>query len=713
MILITIVFFLLSVGQEGHPFLFLTRDFVNEVRTAKSGQAPMFDVSLRKCISLADSAVALGTDVQFPKEATGEGTSALYDFYQEALKSCSTAWQMTGEKKYLEWTRNLLLSCSAIYPKLGWHPESHRSGEPGRLYYQMLDDCEFSVAAALAYDCVYDSLKEKERKAIENGFLLPAARFLMEGTPENPKNEFVFNRMHNHGTWAIAAVGFTGLVTGNKELVEKSLYGTDLSGEKGGLLRQIDQLYSPDGYYCEGAFYAGYALIPALLYAQCLDRVMPELDIFHRNGGALLKSASAMFSLSYAGHFFKMNDSCRRNFSMSDYLYAVDIIYGRDPSQKWLLDIARRWQSDVLLCRAGYRVAADIAAGEEEKFTLKSSIIRDGPDGSSGAVMVLRSSGAEDADVVTMKACGQGGYHGHFDRLGITYFAEGEEVLTDYGYARFPGLSLKNNGMYTPMNRSYAMTTVGHNTLVIDGRSQFEGVTPYALPHSPRILAFDGGGTEVQYMGALDSTAYPGIRFERWTALISLPSLEKPFVADVIIAESDSLHDFDLPFHHQGQMMRLSVPYQYSAGVMEPLGDGYGYQHLLVEAKAHGVDGMISYTWLQGTRFHTVSTAADSDTEVMLLRAGANDPDFILDRHPVFMVREKGKKKHVFASCIETHGHYDSSSESSSNVLSSCRGIEVSDISDGSVRVKFVFPEEETVVEIESLYEVRIYNQIK
>lgn len=669
-----------------HPFLYLTSDFVRQYRLSGRGAAPLFDRSLADEIALADKAIASGTDIPVPKEASGEGSSNVFNFHRQALQAAAAAWQFTSDKKYAEWIRDILLAYSKMYPTLGWHPESGHSGEPGRLYYQMLDDCEWTVRAAMAYDCIYDFLSRKERKQIENDLLIPSARFLMEGTADNPKNEFVFNRMHNHGTWADLAVGFVGLVTGTDEFVSKSLYGTDLSGQHGGLLQQIDELFSPDGYYYEGAYYQGYALIPMLMYAQCLDRVMPELDIFHRNGSALLKSAEAMFSLSYRGRFFKMNDSGPQRIDSPGNAYAIDIVYAADPSQKKLLSIAGGMMKKVLVCEAGYKTALDIRKGEAEEMNFGSMMIRDGKDGGAGAIMVLRSSDGQD--VLTLKACGQGGYHGHFDKLAISYFSDGDEVIRDYGFARYPSLSWKENGRYTALNRSYAMTTVAHNTLVVDTTSHFGGVTPHALPYSPRVLGFNADKPEFQYMGAVDSCAVPGVRMERWCAMVKADFLEKPVVIDILRASGESGHLYDLPFHYEGQLMNLSVPMENNDGVMRPAGSSAGYRHLWKEAGAKGADGAVSLTFLQGERFHTVTTLTDPATEISLLRLGANDPDFILDRHPALMLRKKGRSV-SFVSCIETHGRYDRGTEHAADVKPSCRDIRISEDNGTSVRFTF------------------------
>jgi len=60
-----------------------------------------------------------------------------------------------------------------------------------------------------------------------------------------------------------------------------------------------------------------------------------------------------------------------------------------------------------------------------------------------------------------------------------------------------------------------------------------------------------------------------------------------------------------------------------------------------------------------------------------MLRLGANDPDFNLRNETAFLIREKARKNHTFATSIETHGEYDVVMETSSNLTSSCEEVKV------------------------------------
>ena len=613
-----------------------------------------------------------------------------------ALEDCAQAFALGGDKRYARWCGDFLEKAAAEYGRLGYHPESYLSGEPGRMFWQVLDDATWAMYAAGAYMKVRSSLQERQCKAIEDSLFRPIAGFLMYGTEDNPKNNFVFNRIHNHGSWLVAAVGALGFALGDRTLVDKALLGTDLSGCNGGFLKQLDELFSPDGYYVEGVAYQRYALIPCLYFAKLLDRERPELHIFERNSGALLKSADAFLAQSYDGTFFLVNDCDVKSFSSADLTSSLCTIYSRDTSRKWLLDIIARYAGRVTPDEDGRLVSHDIAAGKAEPAVPHSCRLSDSAGGNAGAMMVLRDApeGGHDGPTLCLKACGQGGYHGHFDRLSATYYDHGNAILKDYGSARYTGIPQKNGGRYTPLNRSYAMTTVAHNALVVDRRSHYGGVTPAAIPYSPRVIAFDGDPSDgLQYMSAVDSTAYEGVRMERWLALVGLPFLERPLVADIVIADSDAPHTYDLPYHYDGQMMALNADYRRAGDCLRPAGADFGYQHLWLEAEARMAVGPVRYSWLCGERMYSISTAvsgASGPVGIYILRSGAEDPDFVLRSEPAYMLSAEGSGRVVFASCLESHGHYRIQDEIYSGLAPSNTGVAV-ECGEAGVIVRYSF----------------------
>ena len=102
-----------------------------------------------------------------------------------------------------------------------------------------------------------------------------------------------------------------GYAMRDSELVEMALRGTKRDGD-GGFLRQLDLLFSPDGYYMEGPYYLRYALMPFYLFAEAVERHQPELGIYERRGRILKKALYSALRTAYPnGAFPPINDASR------------------------------------------------------------------------------------------------------------------------------------------------------------------------------------------------------------------------------------------------------------------------------------------------------------------------------------------------------------------------------------------------------------------
>lgn len=674
-------------AAAGHPSLLLTRSGVEQMRAGR-GSIPAFDAAIEKTIAGAEAALASPVVVPEPRDGGGGYTHERHKLNYYEMVDCGIAYQLTGERKYARRVADMLSAYAALYPTLGFHPVT-LSKTPGRLFWQTLNESVWLVHTAMAYDCVYDALTPQERERIERDLFRPMADFLMNGMEGNRGNNAVFNRMHNHATWATSAVGMIGMAMGDEGLVKKALYGSDETGLKGGFIRQLDYLFSPDGYFTEGAYYQRYAIWPFMVFAQCIAHNRPELEIFAYRDGILLKAVSTLLQLAYDGRFMRFNDALVKGYDAQELVYAVNIAYNADPANKMLLDVAQRYQQWVLPTDAGYAVARDIARGEARPLLLHSALYRDGRRGDEGGVAVIRSMDPALNSAVTLKATSHGLSHGHYDKLTLAYYDNGHEILCDYGAARWLNIEAKYKGHYTRENKSFAMQTVAHNTLVVDEASHFGADIDAASDCHADIRFADFAREDVQAVSAEDTHAYPGVRMIRTVAYVTTPFLQYPLILDVLRAESAEAHRYDYPVWYGGHLVSLDFPYEKALTEMRTLGEANGYQHLWKEAAGRNeADGTSCFTWIAGDRFYSLSTATTPASELVLARAGANDPDFNLRAEKVYMVREQAKKDHTFFSSLETHGTYDLQVEQSANLTSSCRGVHLaSDTADYTVAV--------------------------
>ncbi|MFT3753730.1 MAG: alginate lyase family protein [Paludibacter sp.] len=668
-VILTFSLFTVLAGQ--HPGLFLTSTGVKEIRTSL-GKYQTFDKSYNELKQLADNALTKEIEVPVPKDGGGGYTHEKHKNNYYEMNAAGIMYQLSGNKKYAQFVNSMLLKYAALYPSLGTHPAAN-SETPGRLFWQTLNDAVWLVHTANAYDCVYDFMSKNDRQFVEKNLFYPMAEFISNG---NPENYAVFNKMHNHGTWATSAVGMIGYVMGDKELVSKALYGSNKDG-KTGFIRQLDVLFSPDGYFTEGPYYQRYSIWPFMTFAQVIQNQQPELKIFSYRDNILQKAVNTLLQCAYNGEIFFMNDALLKTYQTQEIVYAVDIAYKNNPANKQLLDIARQ-QRAFIVSDAGLATAKALYQKEQKTFQYKSILLHDGAKGNEGGIAILRTGEANKQTCLTFKATSHGLSHGHYDKLSIALYDNGNDILSDYGAARFLNIEPKSGGGYTKENHSFAAQTIAHNTVTVDEKSDFNGDIKVSSKNHSDIQYCSLSNPNVQIISGIEKNAYKGVELQRTTALVSDNKLIKlPFVIDVFRVNSDSAHVVDFPFYYKGQMVSTNFKYQKNITELKPLGLKNGYQHLWLEATGTTDKPNACFTWVNGNRFYSITSLTTSGTELFHTRIGAGDPNFNLRNDPCFMLRQPNVKNHTFVSLIEPHGQYDLSKEITSGFETSIKNIEV------------------------------------
>jgi hypothetical protein len=335
-----------------------------------------------------------------------------------------------------------------------------------------------------------------------------------------------------------------------------------------------------------------------------------------------------------------------------DYGY---YLYGKNPE---LLALAEA-QGRVTLDAAGKAVSDAIAAGKAKPFRPTSTLFTDGADGKEGGVAVLRAYGAEEdhATVLLFKYAAQGMGHGHFDRLGYSFYNEDGEVVQDYGSARWVNIDQKGGGRYLKENKTWAKQTVAHNALVVNQTSHFEGKISKAENFHPDLYASDLSNPDLQLVSATENNAYPGREMHRSMWLLKDEAFQEPLLINVLRTRGPATASFDMPLWYKGQMLENNCDCKTNS-VLEPLGTKHGYQHLWTEANCAPKDGLLKFNWMHNGRFFTQTSVSEANDEVLLVRLGANDPEMNLRRAPGLIHRRSGVANTTFVSVLETHGSY-------------------------------------------------------
>ncbi len=677
-----------AVANSTHPNLVITRDGVSAMK-ASLGSVPLFDESLETTMNLVDEEIALGIDVPVPKDLAGGYTHERHKANFFTMQKAGVLFQITGDEKYATYVKDMLLQYAAIYPQLDRHPAT-RSYARGKFFWQCLNDANWLVYTAQAYDCIYDWLDNDTVEKLNKELFRPYADFL---SLENPK---FFNRLHNHSTWGNAAVGMIGLVMDDEELIERALYAFDINSESGlvdndggslnlkgyksgGFLAQIDHSFSPDGYYTEGPYYQRYAMYPFLIFAQALNNKVPELKILAYRNGLLLKAVDALINQTNAqGEFFPINDAQKgMSLSSRELVNAVSMAYHYGGNDTGLLSIIEK-QGRVPLNDSGLNAARAIADGKATAFKYKSVELRDGAAGDEGAIGIVRA----DNLILVMKYAKHGMGHGHFDRLGFLLYDENGEVIQDYGSARWVNIEHKDGGGYLKENHSWAKETIAHNTLVVNKDSHFDHNVK-AADKFPGTPYFFSSGDDLHIVSAKELNAYEGVEMHRTMAVLEIESLENPLVLDLFSVSAPEGTRYDLPVYYLGEFMSSNQEFD-TNNELSPMGTNDGYQHLWAEAQSQLKGDMMQFTWFNKKSFFTMTTAIQEGDEAIMTRIGANDPHFNLRRDPGLMLRRSAGNT-LFASLYEKHGSYDYATERPLNLFSSIAGFETLHESDSYV----------------------------
>jgi len=679
---ITVLLLLLrTTANAQHPNLVLTKEDVRELK-GSLGKVPMFDKVFEKAKKSIDAALKEPIDVPIPKDPAGGYTHTRHQENYKEMYLAGIMYSVTGEKKYAGFIRDMLNKYATIYPTLPLHPAA-KGESPGKLFWQSLNETVWLFYTIQAYDCVYNWLTPQERQNYEDNIFRPMCKFFIADTRQQ------FDLIHNHGTWMDAAVGMVGYVLKDKKLVEQALYGSKIDSTAG-YMKQLQILISPDGYYTEGAYYARYALMPFFLFAKVIQNNQPEMKIFQYRNQILKKFLYASLQMTYTnGNFFPINDALKeKNFLSVEIVDALDITYQEYEHDNSLLSIAKK-QNTVMLDGAGLSIAKALEdTGNIKNFPYKSEDFSDGPDGKSGGLDILRSGLLSDEECLVFKYTSHGLSHGHFDKLSYLFYDAGKEILQDYGSARFLNIEQKDGGRYLLENKTFAKQTIAHNTLVVDGKSDFNGKIEISEKYHPDKFYFSDDNPDFQVSSAVDTNSYPGVRMHRTLAMLNDKSFSKPIVIDVFRVESNKEHQYDLPFYYMGQFISTNFKYIAFTADLSPLSKNNGYQYLWEEAVG-SMNGTAKFTWLNNQRFYSIVSSVDSTDELYFLRIGANDPNFDLRNDPAFMIRTKAKN-HVFASVIEPHGDFDPRNEETINSYSQIKTINVLAANDEGTVVEVV-----------------------
>jgi hypothetical protein len=641
--------------------ILLNADEIEALRK-EVGTSTLMGKTIASHIKDVEAFMALPLDVPGHGEAGGYEHNRHKQNYSY-MNLAGRLFLVTQDDKYAKFVRDLLALYAEKYLTFDFHVQKN-TNPTGRLFHQILNEHCWLMFTSLAYSCVASTMSEQERQTVIDRVFDPMLDMF------TVKYGHDFDRIHNHGIWAVAAVGICGLAVGKPEYLEMSVYGLERN-ETGGFLAQISKLFAPSGYYIEGPYYHRYAIRPLCVLAEVVHRHMPELDIYNYKDQVIGNTVQALLSTAYPnGEFPALNDASR-TMGITDMGVQVAVsVYSKHYGMNDNILGMAKIQNKVWMHPCGLELSnAYEAAVAERKIGLPffpSVELNEGPNGDRGAQGFVRMQDKTgDVSQLVMNYGQHGMGHGNFDTLGISFFNRGQEVLREYGFGRWVNVEPKFGGRYLDENKSYARQTIAHNAVTVDQTCQnnfdvAKADSVHGLPHFFRVE-----DERVNGMSAFANEHYDGLGMQRSVFMLNLDELEAPLLLDLYRLNGEGEHQYDYSHQYQGQVIRTNFDYQANQE-LHTLGDDFGYQHLWNVASGQ-VDGPALVSWLQNNQYYTwLGTSTQQQGEVIFTRTGANDPSFNLRSEPAFLLRAKGKST-LFASVLETHGYFNEEFEQSVN----------------------------------------------
>lgn len=466
-----------------------------------------------------DKKVLLGDPAKPQTDLDGVAIGNAHAAYAEAIRDAGILFQVTRDERYARRGRAILLAYADRYLSYPMHTKRN-IGETGggRLTPQTLNEAMWLIRAAHGADLVWETLSETDRRVLADKLFLPAARDVI-----------LVHRMgiHNIQCWKNSAVGLTGYLLGDQELIRAAI-----DDPHSGFHAQMAEGVQADGVWYEGSW---------LYHFFTLDALWPLTEAarncgLNLYGEPLKKMYEAPLNLATPDLVLPaFNDSTAFKIPSSPF----ELAYARYKNPTYLTALADSKRDDTM---ALWFAVPELPTSERPVGRSLNA-----PD--SGYAILRRGAGKE-ATWLCLKYGQHGGDHGHPDKNSFVLYARGKGVCSDPGTRPYG----------SPLHVEWDKATVAHNTLVVDGTNQ--------APATGQCLAF-GSDNGCDFVMADAGPIAEGVRFVR-TAVM----LEENLIlfADEVVAEKP--RTFDLATH-------LSGTWQSGLPDAAPtLPSKGGYQHL-------------------------------------------------------------------------------------------------------------------------------------
>ncbi len=361
----------------------------------------------------------------------------------KACYEVAVLWLLTGEERYLNKVRDILLSYARYYPDYQEHGGIPYNG-PGKANAQTLCEANCHTDFARGFDIIRTELTAEDDRYIADRLLRSGADFLLQHR---------CNQIHNHEVKISSAIGIIGAVLDDEDYLDFAV------NSRYGLRYQLEHALLPDGLWFEGSLhYHFYALQGFFAFEKM--------------------AANSKYSLLTAPYYQKMLNLPATLLMPDMTLPKInDCVNGQEKlTQSDIYEYAWWFYQQPLYGQLLKQIYCDRPrdnidalfygkALPESPFQLSQHNLHT-PE--SGLTIIRNKPGR----AICIKHTPYGGEHDHYDRLGLTVFTHGQAIFPDLG----------TTGYGAPLHYGYYKNSFSHNTLCINGKNQ--------PPANPRVVSY-------------------------------------------------------------------------------------------------------------------------------------------------------------------------------------------------------------------------------
>ena len=532
------------------------------------------------------------------------------------IANLGTVYALTGEAKYAEYCKKLLLAYADAYPNYAIGSRPGFSHSPSKAFDQVLSDAIWFPQVARGYDLIYNlpSITPEERAHIQNDLMKEVAHLII-------KNHSVLEAPTNWSAIGTMSVLMAGVVTDDEGIINTALYGINGTKEKptGGLYdrhfgtKSIDA----DGLWSEGAMgYQFMALEALVMDAEILWH--RGIDMYRYRDGVLKHLFDSPLEFSYPDLTTPAkNDSGHGSVIGTDsFLYEYAYRRYRDPKYVAILNQIGK-HIDAHYQQFPVSVLYDRDPKEKVEAVEWRSVNFFGVGNG-----ILRQTNSEGTNSLLLDY-GPAGSHHHPDKLSIDLYAFNGQLLIDPGVVWYE----------QPLYKRWYHTTFAHNTLVVDELDQ--------VMVSGEQLVYAPAGT-FGMQRAWTREVYPGVTMDR--AVFLIPD----YYADLFGAFARLPRKLDLVWHIRGILaadLKLE-PMQFP----EPAENGYNE---LANVRHAETDNAWTATVKGANKTARFLAAGGTKTEVII-----GDGHYLVETPPTIVERRLTNST-VFGNVVDISGTQD------------------------------------------------------